>query len=580
MKYRARAGSSGLAALAALVLALPPSGPMGSRAGAQTPPAGTPPAVPTAAPSAGASGGPTPAATPPGPAPAPQPASPEAPAAESPAAAPTPTPTQPPIIVDPPAAGVNPGATLNLRLIQVLGTVTVTVADPSIADAAVDQRTRTLTVTGKALGSTVVTVKDERGLTRDVPVRVADNAGTIAASAEVRITGNPATTQFIAEQATRAARKAASVRPGATVAVTTDSVSVREPLAPDDVTLVDVPVILSGGDRYFSVSGTTTVRVENFAEPDVPPQSLLVSDFPETLKANGVLFTADLNARQAERFLYYHYNPAGQPDRHIVLRVANAAPEPALLQFISGRGGPDVNEMLVGHMSTERFLVRRAQNEGTVLQIPGNSTLTLVDQPLPAGNVVSNLLQLHEIAGPGLHLTLLALDSSDAGGAPLADSALLVGDVPHARGIYPIPEFFFDFTYDTDGPDLEVPIGQIPLPNLVQGETLAGDYGVLQSVRVQIVNNDRHNARQIALYANPRGGRATGTFIIDGVLVQAHQMAPFGHYKLRQYTIPPGSFVRTDVVTMPEGGSSYPLRLVLAPDDGSAAPGSPESPVY
>jgi hypothetical protein len=38
--------------------------------------------------------------------------------------------------------------------------------------------------------------------------------------------------------------------------------------------------------------------------------------------------------------------------------------------------------------------------------------------------------------------------------------------------------------------------------------------------------------------------------------------------------------VRTEVVTMPEGGSSYPLRLVVAPDDGSPAPGSPSSPVY
>jgi hypothetical protein len=57
-------------------------------------------------------------------------------------------------------------------------------------------------------------------------------------------------------------------------------------------------------------------------------------------------------------------------------------------------------------------------------------------------------------------------------------------------------------------------------------------------------------------------------------------MAAFGHYKLRQYTIAPGSFVRTEIVTMPEGGSSYPLDLIVAPDDGSAPPGSSDSPVY
>jgi hypothetical protein len=203
-----------------------------------------------------------------------------------------------------------------------------------------------------------------------------------------------------------------------------------------------------------------------------------------------------------------------------------------------------------------------------------------MSQALPARNVVNGIMQLREIEGPPLHLTLVAQNALDPIDGPLPTSALLVGDHPHARGIYPIPEFYFDYSYDADGPDVEVPIGQIPLPNLVQGQTLAGDYGVLQSVTIRMVNNDRRNAREIALYASPRGGKATGTFVIDRVLVQAHTMAAFGHYKLRQYTIPPGSFVRTEIVTMPEAGSSYPLRLIVAPDDGSAPPGTSDSPVY
>ncbi|HMD02735.1 MAG TPA: hypothetical protein VKG44_07185, partial [Candidatus Baltobacteraceae bacterium] len=299
-----------------------------------------------------------------------------------------------------------------------------------------------------------------------------------------------------------------------------------------------------------------------------------------TLRENGTLFSADLTSKQAERFLYYHFNPAGQPDRRIVFKAQNDSSQPARVQFIDGSAGPGPYEMEVGHLSTQRFLVRLAQNEGTVVTIPGGTTLTLYQQPLPARNVVSGILQLHEIEGPPLHLALLAQDAADPTDGPIPSAALLGGDHPHARGVYPIPEFFFDYAYDCEGPNLEVPIGQIPLPNLVQGQTLAGDYGVLQQITVRMTNYDTHHARDIALYANPRGGRATGTFIIDRVLVQAHQMAAFGHYKLRQYTIPPGSYVRTEIVTMPEGGSSYPLRLVVAPDDGSTPPGSAESLVY
>ena len=488
-------------------------------------------------------------------------------------------PTQPPIIVDPPSASVLLGGSARLHILQVAGTVSAVSADPAIAEVSVDQDSRSLLVFGRAVGTTVVTVSDSRGLTRTVAIRVALAAGSVSDAAGVRITGRPATELFVKEQAAQAALRRAVGRPGSTIQVSTEGITVNHPLDVDRIVVVDVPVQITGPD-YISVSGTTHVRVENFAQPVVRPTELLVSDYPETLRENGMLYTADLQPHAAQRFLYYHYNPKSQPGRRIVLRAENTSPEPALVQFISGSAGPGTNEMEVGHLSTQRFLVRLFQNEGTVVEIPGNTTVTLVDQPLPPGNVVSNLLQLLEIAGAPLHLTLTAQNIDDPVDGPGQRTALLSGDHPHARGIYPIPEFFFDYAYDTAGPDLEIPIGQIPLPNLVEGQALSGDYGVLQSITVRMTNYDRHNARSVAIYANPRGGRATGTFIIDGVLVQAHALPPFSHYKLRQYTIPPGGFVRTEIVTMPEGGSSYPLRLVVGPDDGSAPPGAPDSLVY
>jgi len=570
-------------ALAAVLCCTP-----GARVTAQTAPPETPaPVASPAAPVPPPADTPGPAATsePPSASPAlPSPAlpspAPEAPATpEIPTPTPSPTPSPEPIIVDPPSAGVVPGGSQTLHATHVFGNMTVSVADPAIADASADSNARTVTVIGKQIGTTTVTVRDDHGLTRDVAVRVAYPAGTISSDVELRVTGRPATRLFLREQALAAALKGVMTRPGATIVANEGSIGVVAPLAVDDLATIDVPIIVQG-DAYFTAQGVTHVHVENFAQPIVRPKSLLVSDFPETLKENGILFEADLTAKQANRFLYFHYNPPGQPDRRIVLKAQNASSQPALLQFIDGSAGPDPNEMQVGHASTERFLVRLAQNEGSVTLVPPQSTISLMEQELPARSVVSGLMQITEIAGPPVHLTLVAQNSSDPVDDAIPSSALLGGDQPHARGIYPIPEFYFDYNYETDQPDLEIPIGQIPLPNLVKGQTLAGDYGVLQDITIRIVNNDLHNARDIAIYANPRGGRATGTFVIDRVLVQAHAMEPYGHYKLRQYTIPPGSYVRTEIVTMPEGGSSYPLRLVVAPDDGSAAPGTGDSPVY
>jgi hypothetical protein len=155
----------------------------------------------------------------------------------------------------------------------------------------------------------------------------------------------------------------------------------------------------------------------------------------------------------------------------------------------------------------------------------------------------------------------------------------LQGTHQHARGIYPIAEFHAATQWQANADYLELPVGQLPLPNDLKGQALAGDYGVLQSFVVN-VENPMGSPEAIAIYENPRGGRATATYVIDGVLVQSHQVPAFSRYKVRQYVVPAHGFVRVNIVTMPEAGSSLPMRLIFAPDDGSVAPGAPGSPIY
>jgi len=479
---------------------------------------------------------------------------------------PTPVPTPVPIVADPPSSAIILGKTVALRISGVLGTLVATSADPSIATAVPDQNTRMLFVTGNAIGTTTVTLHDDRGVvTRDIPVRVAYAAGTPADEIALRVTGNPASPGFLRRAAATAASDAATMRRGASANVSVDAIAVPRPLGIDDRTEVDVPIHLAGSG-FIDVDGLTHVAIENFALPRIAPSELLVSDYPERLTADGVLFTADLDRSSARRFLYYHYNGGAEPARRVLLKASNPSNAPAMVQMISGTAGPGANEMEIGHLTTQRFLVHEFQNEGTVITIPPQS-------------LVSGLLQVREVTGDPIHLALVAQNANAPLDQSIDTTQLLSGGAPHARGSYSVPEFFFDYTYATTGDPLEIPIGQLPLPNLRQGEALGGDYGVQQSVTVTIVNPTR-GPMPVALYANPRGGRATGTFLIDRTLIQAHALPPFSKYKLWQETIRAGTFRRVQIVTMPEGGSSYPLRLIFGPDDGSVPPGAAGSPIY
>ncbi|HTJ28083.1 MAG TPA: pilus assembly protein N-terminal domain-containing protein [Candidatus Limnocylindria bacterium] len=464
------------------------------------------------------------------------------------------------------------------RINSVLGTVNAVVADPTIAAATVDQQQRVLYVDGLKLGTTTITLTDQRGVTRDVPVRVAYAAGTPADTISLRVTGNPAAAAYLRDTIARAVERASTLRAGASAKVLPDAIPLRDDLAVDNHLEVDAPVQITG-EGYFPVNAVTHVEVQNDALPPIQPVRLLVSDYPERLSADGVLFTAHLDTKTPQRFLYYHYNPGTEPARRILLKAHNATNAPATVQMIDGSAGPSPNEMEIGHLSTQRFLVREARNEGTIVTIPGNTTVNLIDHALPPQSIVSGILQLRLVSGNPLDMTLVAQNANAPLDQSIDTTQLLSGGAPHARGVYPVPTFYFERTYDVDGPDLEIPIGQLPLPNLREGEALGGDYGVEQSMNIVIVNNTR-SRRPIALYANPRGGRATGTFLIDGTLVQAHALPSFSRFKLWQETINPLSFRRIRIVTMPEGGSSYPLRLIFAPDDGSVAPFAPGSLVY
>jgi len=510
---------------------------------------------------------PAPAATQVPTAPIPQSATPAAPSA-----------TPVPITLDPPNAGVAVGGTAQVHAYGVFGDAVVTVADPSLLSASIDQGSRIITLSGKAIGTTTVTVKDARGMTRDIPVRIAYTAGEIADGTSIHVTGDPASVGFVREHAAAAAARVARPRAGATIIAPPDDLVVKGPLRQDDVMTVDVPIILQG-EGMIGVTGTTHVRLYNDAAPPILPNSLMVSDYPETLLENGVLFTADLHRDAPSRFLYFHYNPPGQLDRRIILRAQNSSNAPAMLQFISGSAGPGTNEMEVGHISSQRFLSRLAQNEGALISIPANTAVNLTEQLMPARSVVSNILQLRVLNGPTVHLTLLAQYASDSPDATLATEDLLSSTVQHARGVYQVPRFVRETLWNTTDPYLELPVGQLPLPNMLHGEALSGDYGVQQSYQVKIVNPTR-SPQAIAIYENPRGGRATGTYLIDGVLVQSHGVPAFSRYKVRQYTVPAKGYIRVSIETMPEAGSSYPLRLVFAPDDGSVAPGAPGSPIY
>jgi hypothetical protein len=433
--------------------------------------------------------------------------------------------------------------------------------DPIIVRAIFNPIDRTIDLTGLRSGKTTVTATDQYGLAATLPVTVQAYAGKAYSSTAVTITGDPASSSYVAEAAADAATLVAYPEPGAQVKALPEQVRYNRQLAPDDSVTVVVPLSITG-PGYAPYHQDVTVAVTNLAQPPVPSKNLLVSDFPETILENGTLFYADVTFADPARLLYYHYNSGSSAARRIVVKAQNNDIESSFLELIAGIAGPSPNVLAVGHLSTKRFLVREAQSEGRVFEVPPHATVNISDQLLPPGTLVSGIMQLRVVSGSDVRVAVVVQDASEIPVGPISET-LLSSAVRHARGVYSVPDFNYDISYTVGDDPAQLIIGKLPLPNLVQGEVLGGDYGVKQSASLTLLNQTPSEAR-VGMWVEPRGGRATGTFLIDGQVIELHPVDVGRPALIRTFVVPANGYRRVSIVSMPEGGSSYPVRVMFA----------------
>ncbi len=449
--------------------------------------------------------------------------------------------------------------------------------DSAIVRAVFNPIDRTIDLTGLRPGTTTITATDEFGLTATLPVTVQAYAGKAYSSTSVTITGDPASSKYVAEAAAAAATLVAYPEAGAKVNALPEQVRGNRELAADESVSVVVPLSITG-PGYAAYHQDVTVAVTNLAQPQIAPKNLFVSDFPETLTENGTLFYADVTFAQPARLLYYHYNSTTSAPRRVVVKAQNNGLTSSFVELVAGIAGPSPNILAIGHESTKRYLVRESGGEGQIFEVPPHATVNISDQIMSPGTLVSGLMQLRVVSGSDVRVAVVVQDASEIPVGPISDT-LLSSAVRHARGVYSVPDFFYDIAYSVGEDPATLTIGKLPLPNLVQGEVLGGDYAVKQSASVTLMN-PTPNPAHVGMWFEPRGGRATGTFLIDGQLVELHPV-DVGHPALiRTFSVPANGYQRVNVVTMPEGGSSYPVRVTFSSQPPPGGGWNQSSAVY
>ncbi len=492
-----------------------------------------------------------------------------------------------PIRVDRGRVGVVPGTTVVVNVAGGSGPLAAQASFDGV-DVRYDDAHRTLSLTGRANGRGTVTLSDAAGDTAVVTVLVAPPAGVVPSDVTVELAGT-VSPQFTAARIQAAIGQLAQLQPGATL--TAGGVTTG-PLRPGDALEARANASLRGNDQYVDASGTTNVHLRVGTLPQLEPVVLFYSDDPERLGPfdDGVLFRGTIDATRPARAYAYHVSDFATRRLYLALQPTTGA---ARVQVLGGVAGPSDAFPYVGHLSTLRYLLERAPQESFVATIPPGTSYLI---PLGAGamlpgQLIAGIYDLRVLDGAAVNVMVVAASSGTDPATLLAQpehpsdghfrrGEFSLTNVPPialsyvAGGAEPAP-FAVGVRYFANGQPAFANLRPDIIAAAGQRAPLAGDYGVLRTVSLQLANPTA-TPQNVYLYEQPgaNGGVTTTLwFAGDPAPTEVRCVSdPSQRYLVKGFGLAPGQTVTVSGTYMTDGTSWLPLFFGLTATQPPVAP--------
>lgn len=433
-------------------------------------------------------------------------------------------------------------------------------SDPEVAK--VIPEGNTLRIRGERGGWTKV-VMEWRNKIRSLTITVKDWAALLPPHIETLVTGWPARGDFVKKAAMETLTNTIFRKPGTKLVINTNGLSFPQFLNAGNAISNYVDIKVTGKD-YLPVQGKVQLKVINFFLPKEETAYLLVSNKPEFIRETGIVFSETLLDDKPARFLFHHANALSDEALLLNIKLVNQTDTPSKIHIIEGAGGPHSNEVYTGHVATYQFFAALWRGEGKVINIPPKSQYLLYNKWLSEREVTAGIYQLKVLEG-GLPTILVEGRDKARFQVPLTNLSPPGPneDNSHAKGIFENPKIIIEKEHIIGNKFTFIPIGKKPfLKELFTGEPNYGNYGVTYEIKIKIKNPDEKD-RTAKIYFVPTAGIARGIFKLENKLIQTPMLPPYKEFLLGQYGIPSGREQNVVLFTIPQGGSFYPVNVVV-----------------
>lgn len=393
-------------------------------------------------------------------------------------------------------------------------------------------------------------------------VNVLESAAEIPEKIETQVFGDPVPVEVLKFAAINAVRDNILLKPGAEIQIG-GKILASSRLGRGEYLKTDVPIYVKG-EKYLPVEAKVPVIIKNTGRTFSPIKKVIVSDRPEAFKEDGILLKSDFDVSEPSRLLYFHKNASPQP-RRLWIELKNDSLKTTRVMLSGSVAGPSRWGVTVGHEAAMRFLESYRDYIGFTVKIPPRSRKTLVNLLVPPEQVAAGYLHMEIIEGEKLEVLVKnsTPDQKETASLPLLYEPFNPFRI-HPRGVFTPAQIEKEVTF-TVGTDEEAACVMGRAPWLIDqgtGEPNNGNYGVFYRFNLKI-ENPTNKKRRIGFYFEPTSVLARGSFILNGKLMETGVVRKPSKRLFAVLELNPGEKRQMELISTPEGGSYYPVRISL-----------------
>ncbi len=328
--------------------------------------------------------------------------------------------------------------------------------------------------------------------------------------------------------------------------------------------LLAYALVKACGENYVPVRKKIPVLVKNVGDVFSCVDQLMVSDRPEAFDKDGVLFKGTLLKGKTVRLLFYHKN-ASEVDRHFWIEIKNSSSKKALVILNGSIAGPSRWGVTVGHQAAIGLLKVYSSGAAVGVEVPAKGSLYLLNVNLPSDKVIAGYIHIGVLQGD--HLEVLVKNSAKGIEENLPHLYQPFDPFKiHPKGVFSPANLSWHLTYvagEDDG--VECVVGMAPwLIDATTGEPNNGNYGVIYEFHITL-KNPTSSKQRLGFFFIPENVLARGTFILDGNLVETGVVRKPAQRLFAVIDLMPSEERKITLVTTPEGGSYYPVKIQVKP---------------